>query len=67
MKIRITKCTGEGPAFRTMTPGSIHKVLRIEQDELKGVRGFYVNAEGGELLIWTEECNIVEKGGDCGF
>lgn len=63
MKIRITNCQGYGPAFEKMTPGSEHEVLRIDQDEKRGLRGFYVEADGGDVLIWATECNLVEEGG----
>lgn len=63
MKIKVTHCQGYGPAFEKLTDGSVHEVVRIDQTEQSGLRGFYVEVDGGEVLLWNEEVTIVEEEG----
>lgn len=63
MKIKVTHCQGHGPAFEKLTDGSVHEVVRIDQTEQSGLRGFYVEVDGGEVLLWNGEVTIVEEEG----
>lgn len=65
MKIKIIRCCAEGPDFMNITPGSVHEVVRLDQNEIKGLNGFYVKgALDDEVLMFPQECLVLEEGGE---
>lgn len=66
MKIKITKCDAFGHIFSNLTPGSEHVVIRDHKKTISGkpvdyITGYWVMGEGGECVVLTNECEIIEQ------
>ena len=56
MKVKVTKCTANGPQFSNLTPGSEHKVIKTAYwNGTKKKKGVWVKGVGDDVVLLIGE------------